>query len=922
MTPPTDLRDDTGQRIVLGNRLGAGGEAEVFEFAHDSGRVAKIYLTPTDQTKVGKLHAMVADPHKELRQYCAWPMSNLRDQNNKLVGFVMPRIPPAFREIHELFSPLDRLQHFPQVGFNFLVHAAINLVSAVDAVHEAGHVIGDVNQKNVLVNPQAFVRLVDADSFQIFVRGRTFHCPVGVDEFTPPELQQATFANVPRLPNHDRFGLAILVFQLLMCGRHPYSGRHLKAEHDASIAANIRRHQYAFGRGARAQGIEPPSQSLSPHGFLPAEIIELFERAFSLTPTHGNRPHASEWHAALSRFQAAVKPCRTHPLHLYWMQSATCPWCRLRDHTGNDFFPDPGETIEIPKQEFVTALGALESLCQRTIKSFSPQTLVVIPNPVVVQLPKPVPPYLALEKPSPPTLPRFVDTLPPTAPNPRIWTDELAPALPILPQRFETEPPSAPTFPASPIARVLTPLEQLRRPVLKWLPARTSQAKVIESLVFMLGLLPVVGIIYGLSVGTLGAVASRLMAVVPYAVAILLLLGLQVDRIVRSLYQYSSRLRTWRERQADRLARRHRNEKVLHDKFNDAHTKWSQDCETLQREYEIALEHWEASESLQRLDWEHACLRLRQVYEAKLAEWKVVQWRRQTEREAEGRLLRLMHQEALATWRAAEEQRRQLWRRACEPLERGHAKAVAHWADEEARRIKLYESRAMAYRQEVSRFREERARRQRICDDCTTKLDQRRMEWEALVATFHTMRATITAETPVIQEVWQQTRDEFEAVERASLQQSQTGQQLALLRQSRIADYKIPQIGNKRLERLASHGIFTAADIVESRLGTVDLLTSDAIFHLLAWRRIREREMLSKLPKQPRPAEAARHLRPIAARAQQLVIQLRDCVNKMQSHLDDLGQRLPQIEADWQKAHDANVRASAELAQCPNVGSI
>ena len=161
MTPPTDLRDDAGQQITLGNRLGAGGEAEVFALAHDSGRVAKIYLLPTDQTKAGKLYAMVADPHKTLRRYCAWPISNLRDRNNKLVGFVMPRIPPAFQEIHELFSPLDRLKHFPQVGFNFLVHAAINLASAVDAVHEAGHVIGDVNQKNVLVDPQAFVRLVD-----------------------------------------------------------------------------------------------------------------------------------------------------------------------------------------------------------------------------------------------------------------------------------------------------------------------------------------------------------------------------------------------------------------------------------------------------------------------------------------------------------------------------------------------------------------------------------------------------------------------------------------------------------------------------------------------------------------------------------------------------------------------------------------
>ena len=255
-------------------------------------------------------------------------------------------------------------------------------------------------------------------------------------------------------------------------------------------------------------------------------------------------------------------------------------------------------------------------------------------------------------------------------------------------------------------------------------------------------------------------------------------------------------------------------------------------------------------------------------------------------------------------------------------MERDYANAVAHWSDEEARRTKDYEVCALAYRQEVTRLREERARRQRVGDDCTRKLDQVSGEWQAVVGNFNKMQAMVTTESSAIKQNWQQVRDEFESIEREPLQQSQAGQLQALLRQIQIENHKIPQIGNKRLDDLTRHGILTGADIIETRLRNISSLNSEAISNLLAWRRSREREILLKLPKQPRPPEAAQHLRPIAARAQQLVMQLRDCGNKMQSHLDDLGQRLPQIEADWQKTHDANVRASAELAQCPELRSI
>ncbi|MEZ4618073.1 MAG: hypothetical protein R2867_21530 [Caldilineaceae bacterium] len=72
----------------------------------------------------------------------------------------------------------------------------------------------------------ALVTLVDTDSFQIVDEQEAYHhCPVGVPEYTPPELQALPLATTVREPHHDAFGLSVLIFQLLMEGYHPFTGR-------------------------------------------------------------------------------------------------------------------------------------------------------------------------------------------------------------------------------------------------------------------------------------------------------------------------------------------------------------------------------------------------------------------------------------------------------------------------------------------------------------------------------------------------------------------------------------------------------------------------------------------------------------------------------------------------------------------------
>src|SRR5262249_58101012 len=123
-------------------------------------------------------------------------------------------------------SDMSRLRKCPEASWAFLIYVAANIARAVAALHEHGLVIGDLNPKNILVTRKATVYLLDVDSFQVSAEGKTYRCEGGFPEYTPPELQGVAFREVDRAQEHDCFGLAVGVFQLLFLGGPPVFGRH------------------------------------------------------------------------------------------------------------------------------------------------------------------------------------------------------------------------------------------------------------------------------------------------------------------------------------------------------------------------------------------------------------------------------------------------------------------------------------------------------------------------------------------------------------------------------------------------------------------------------------------------------------------------------------------------------------------------
>jgi DNA-binding helix-hairpin-helix protein with protein kinase domain len=332
--PVTPFYDSHGTVIRLGKKIGSGGEGDVYELLlSPKTTVAKIYKKPLDEKKQEKLRLMARGCNEDLKGISAWPTDVLSTRpNGPVVGFVMPKIADA-EPIHKVYGPTHRKEAFPHADWRFLVRAAKNLAAAFYVIHQYGYVIGDVNEGNILVNDRACVRLIDCDSFQVRSREQLYCCEVGVAQFTPPEIQKSGNFRLERTANHDNFGLAILIFQLLFLGRHPYAGVYSGKE-DMPIEKAITEFRFAYSKHAHTKAIAPPPNSVG-LAIVPAQLADLFERAFADTGTRSSgRPLAGDWWDVLDPLENKLRKCSSDSVHHYYAGLSSCPWCKLEEISG------------------------------------------------------------------------------------------------------------------------------------------------------------------------------------------------------------------------------------------------------------------------------------------------------------------------------------------------------------------------------------------------------------------------------------------------------------------------------------------------------------------------------------------------------------------------------------------------------------
>lgn len=324
----------TGARasITLDEKVGGGAAGDVFRSPDLPGSLVKIYREPL--VPRAKLEAMLATPpalppllDKGSRYpQIAWPEAIVESASGEMSGFIMPEI--AIRGSVPLTDMLQKKsRHYARLPEAYKVRVVIakNLASLFVKIHECGHSMIDIKPENIRVyRTTMFLAVLDCDGF--LIKGPE-------DEYYPSQhisndyIAPESFAKLPSEcgRNHDLFALAVLFFQLLNNGIHPFQGVPKDpAKSLGTIDERVKQNIYCYG--SRGHSLQLPSPQ-SIHSHLEDETLQLFERAF----TSLERPTAEEWNDHLGRVLTKFRFCRSSREHGHF--SKRCGFCQLEKRT-------------------------------------------------------------------------------------------------------------------------------------------------------------------------------------------------------------------------------------------------------------------------------------------------------------------------------------------------------------------------------------------------------------------------------------------------------------------------------------------------------------------------------------------------------------------------------------------------------------
>lgn len=342
------LRSYTGREYRLSKQLGEGGEGIVYNvLAKDL--VAKIYRKKVFASE-SKLRYMVEHPlpnavllEGEGLVRLAWPVDVLYDRHGEFVGYVMPKIEYGIEifEIARGAQSKKTTNMFKDYSWMLNLIVARNLAAAIDYVHSNGVVIGDMNCKNIMVNPDHSITLLDCDSFDIMDKSTGVHykCRTATEDYLAPELQGKNLHNeiAAFSRSTDAFALAIHIFQLLMDNRYPFNGVIVGQTSNAnSRLDNIANGLCPYLNKELELKIPPGAPYLEQ--VVPPLLQEDFRQTFgynaaTLIDTISQRTTPSTWAEHLNMFingslaNFTLKECGHHKEHICIKELGLCGFC-------------------------------------------------------------------------------------------------------------------------------------------------------------------------------------------------------------------------------------------------------------------------------------------------------------------------------------------------------------------------------------------------------------------------------------------------------------------------------------------------------------------------------------------------------------------------------------------------------------------
>jgi len=284
-------------------KIGEGATAFVYKVNYKNQTWAAKIFKDDHKINSAKLKAMLKHQPDDLSinldgqdfiQY-AWIKYIIKNGVGKVIGFMMPYV--AHDDTYSLDTFYDpvlskRLKSF-ESALSLRIQLAINLCELIESLHKNNNYFIDIKPQNIKVYKKNHrVILLDCDGYSIDNPNglpRRFDAELVSLDYIAPEVKTNNLKPSELGIQQDLYGLAVILFQLLNRGTHPFQGITV----DKSITAITNDDRAAIGLYAYGlrenRKVKPRSQSI--HNLFLDATRELFDKSFETQ----SRTTASEW---------------------------------------------------------------------------------------------------------------------------------------------------------------------------------------------------------------------------------------------------------------------------------------------------------------------------------------------------------------------------------------------------------------------------------------------------------------------------------------------------------------------------------------------------------------------------------------------------------------------------------------------------
>ena len=318
--------------------IGKGAAGNIYHVATAPFRdtAAKIYHD-SGKLEMGRIEHMVANPPENAKMTIkgrqvptiAWPTHLILDASGKAIGYLMPFVDASHAvTMQEYVEDIGALPEQDQ-SISLRLNVARNLAALLTELHSKRDYFIDLKPQNLLVFKETgSIAMLDCDGFAI--GGGKFTAPQYSRQYQAPEvvINRASPQSLSLNDYHDRFAMAVVIFQILNYGIHPFQGVPTDMNlQSADTDEYIRQGWYAYPSSGNSN-LKPHPNSI--HTYWDGATLNLFQRTFMATKP-SQRVSAKEWLNHFDRLlaQKPLVPCKSYPKdvrHIHF-KGKTCFMC-------------------------------------------------------------------------------------------------------------------------------------------------------------------------------------------------------------------------------------------------------------------------------------------------------------------------------------------------------------------------------------------------------------------------------------------------------------------------------------------------------------------------------------------------------------------------------------------------------------------